>query len=449
MSAEKKQGAWRVLGSLYANFLEDLITDQVVDSAPGQWVQEDGTSLPYIHVRSYANVDRARTLGVDLQLSWMPSQGVLDITYSRLWMREILFQSAHQFRLSGLWDSWWSKMQWNSPQLKSRKPWEESPDYWMLDFHSRIQVNRRLAFTFRVDNEQSASQLDTANVNYSGPPFQRVYYDFSRDSIIHVPQDVWDVAIHASTAEVIANSGIYGSGVRLYATDSTDIDADYSAWEDSVNQIITAESNPLVAIFNTQGVGNGNVYLVRDGKGNFHKLTFQSFGPAGEWSAHLAHGLEGTASAVGGALSATMDYLYLDLDAEDVDATSKFPAKGQWDIVFTRALEFSMGPAGWGAKSAILLNTNASVKAALIDSLPIDSATYESTALSSSMDAIGASWYVSNYDPTTHISTVTVPDLTCVIQDASGDFYKLQVLTFTGPNGESFYSVFRTSEVES
>jgi len=298
------------------------------------------------------------------------------------------------------------------------------------------------------DNEQSVSQLDTANVNYSGAPFQRVYYDFSRDSVINVSHDAWDIAIHATVAEVIANSGIYGSGVRLYATDSTDIDADYSAWEDSVNQIITAENNPLAAIFTAQGEGNGKVYLVRDGKGNFHKVAFQSFGPAGQWSVQLAHGLDGIASSVDGTLSATMDYLYLDLDAEDVDATSKFPAKGEWDIVFTRALEFSMGPAGWGAKSAILLNTNASVKAALIDSLPIDSATYESTTLSSSMDAIGAGWYVSNYDPTTHISTVTVPELTYVVQDASGDFYKLQVLTFTGPNGESFYSVFRTSEVE-
>lgn len=164
MSAEKKQGDWRVQGSLYANYLEDLITDQVVDSAPGQWVQEDGTSLPYIHVRSYANVDRARTLGADLQLSWMPTYGVLDVAYSRLWMREILFQSAHQIRLSGRWDTWWpkvqwgSELQWNSPQLKSRKPWDESPDYWMLDLHSRIQVNQRLAFTLHVDNV-----LDNAN----------------------------------------------------------------------------------------------------------------------------------------------------------------------------------------------------------------------------------------------------------------------------------------------
>lgn len=299
-----------------------------------------------------------------------------------------------------------------------------------------------------VNNEQPMSQLDTANVNYSGTPFQRVYYDFSRDTTIQVPHDAWDIAIHATTAEVIANSGIYGSGVRLYATDSTNIDADYSAWEDSVNQIITAESNPLAAIFTAQGEGNGKVYLVRDGKGNFHKLVFQSFGPAGQWSVQLAHGLDGTASTKGGALSATMDYLYLDLDAVLVDVTEKFPAKGEWDIVFTRALEFSMGPAGWGAKSAILLNTHADVKAALLDSLPLDSATYESTTLSSSMDAIGAGWYVSNYDPTTHISTVTVPQWTYAVQDASGDVYKLQVLTFTGPNGESFYSVFRTSLVE-
>lgn len=299
-----------------------------------------------------------------------------------------------------------------------------------------------------VDNEQPTSQLDTAIVNYSGTPFQRVYYDFSRDTIIQVSHDAWDVAIHATTAEVIANSGIYGSGVRLYATDSANINADYSAWEDSVNQIITAESNPLAGIFTAQGEGNGKVYLVRDGKGNFHKVAFQTFGPAGQWSAQLAHGLDGSATTVGGALSATMDYLYLDLDAEDVDVTELFPAKGEWDIVFTRALEFSMGPAGWGAKSAILLNTKADVKAALIDSLPIDSATYESTTLSSSMDAIGAGWYVSNYDPTTHISTVTVPELTYAIQDASGDLYKLQVLTFTGPNGESFYSVFRTSQLE-
>jgi len=293
-----------------------------------------------------------------------------------------------------------------------------------------------------ASNQSSEGNLDTAIVNYLGTPHQSVFYDFATDSLIVVAHDAWDIAISNTDASVIANCGLWGAGVRLYATGDSDITKDFSAFADSITQFVDTV-NPLAGAFSAQGAGNGLVYLVKDEAGQAYKLKFISFGPAGKFEIHVATGLAGTATTVQGTLRADRDYTYIDLSAGS-DVSALFPAKGHWDIELTRALEFSMGPGGIGAQSAILLNTAEGVKATLVDSSAFDSTSLaDSTTWSGALNAIGAGWYISNYDMTTHISTVTMPVRTYLVKTTSGAYGKLQMLSFYGPQNESFYSVFR------
>jgi len=66
----------------------------------------------------------------------------------------------------------------------------------------------------------------------------------------------------------------------------------------------------------------------------------------------------------------------------------------------------------------------------------------------SGADAIGSKWYLSNYDMVNHISTVTVPVQTFVVRTHDLQEAKLQLLTFYGPESQSFYTVFRSGMLQ-
>ncbi len=285
--------------------------------------------------------------------------------------------------------------------------------------------------------------LDTALVDYKSDSSKTVYFDFSTGTKTVIAADAWDLAISTTDASVIANCGLYGAGVRLYKSTSTDIAADLTSLADSVAGIIDSSSNPLAGAYNIQGAGNDTVFLVKDQAGVFYKIQFESFGPAGKFSLLLAKGLAGTANTLTGTLEEKTDHVYLDLGTAK-EVTQGIPQEDSWDIRFVRALEFFQGPAGFGPRSAIQLNSAKGVKANLIGPVAFDSVTtMDSNSLSVDPNAIGAGWYVSVYDQATHISTVTVPVQTYVIQTTEGDLVKVQFLTFYGPNNEGFYTVFK------
>ncbi len=291
----------------------------------------------------------------------------------------------------------------------------------------------------------------TADVDYSGSGAknQVVFFDFSTGKITEVAHDTWDIAIANSGADIIANSGDYGTGVLVYKSSSTTIADDRSADEASVTQYTFKDGtnlhgtqtteNPFENEFNASGAGSGTVYLVKDEAGTFYKVVFNSYGPMGRYDIDVVTGLNGTTvTSITGSLDGDYGYTYFDLGSGAT--VSVAPPKDEWDVAFARTNDRLS--AGYVAgRSDVLINTEGNVQGAEVADTAINGVTDTSAlTLSSDVDVLGHSWY--NYDhdrdPGFEVNTVTY-----VVQTTEGNMAKFQPGTFYGPNDEQFYMDFR------
>lgn len=282
--------------------------------------------------------------------------------------------------------------------------------------------------------------LDTAAVDYkSTTAHMAAFLDFSAGSITHIAYDAWDIAIDASDATIIANCGIWGSGVRILKTASTDITADFTAEQASITGIVDTTVNPFAGEFSSQGAGSGTVYLIKDATGAYYKVAFASFGPMGKYSVLVAKGLAATtATEVAGSIVSAYGYTYIDLgDAKDV--TTIMPKADAWDVKFARGLEFDMG-GSFSARSAVTFNSKKGVKAAIAEGKNIaEVTTVDGVTFSSDPLLIGASWYT--FDHTA--KTYSVNTATYAFQTVEGNYAKLQLKSFYGPNQEQFWTIVK------
>lgn len=284
-------------------------------------------------------------------------------------------------------------------------------------------------------------KTDTVKVNYNRPvTHSAAFLHFATGTLTHVPFDAWDIAISTANGEIIANNGIYGTGVRLLKTESRDLTEDLSALATRVIGIVDTNSNPFAGEL-TQGAGSGTVYIVRDAAGENFKITFTSFGPMGRYSLSVVNGLAGTeVQTISGSINAEYAFTYLNL-SERSDVTTLFPKKSQWDVSFLRALEFQMGaPGTFGARSAIFFNAAQGVEAVVLDGQAIaDVQDLSSASFTDNPLAIGARWYT--FDQVTRIFSINV--VTLGFRTIEGNYAKMQVRTFYGPDQEQFWSLVR------
>lgn len=286
--------------------------------------------------------------------------------------------------------------------------------------------------------------VDTVDINYiniSGADLRSAYFSFASNKLTYLPANTWDLSIARVGKRVVANCGNYGMGVRLYKTSQTDISADYSSLKDSVHHIIDTKG-PFTNVFDSAGIGSDTVYLIKDALGKYYKVQFEKFDSTGSYLLHVAQGLVDTAASLSGSLQSNIPSAYFDLNI-DSEVSAKLPA--DWDIRFARGVEFTEGPLGIGARSAVMLNTDAHVQAGFIAGKKFDEVTsVAGVSFSGDVDAIGANWYTYNSSANPPYS---VNPGVWIVKTQDGKFWKLALLTFYGPQGEEFYTVFQFAEI--
>jgi len=289
-----------------------------------------------------------------------------------------------------------------------------------------------------------SGSVDTVNINYiniNGADLRSAYFKFSSNQLTYLPANTWDLSVTRNGKKVIANCGNYGMGVRLYKTSQTDISADYSALKDSVRHIIDA-TGPFTHALDSTGKGSDTVYLIKDALGKYYKVQFELFDSTESYLLHVAQGLAGSSTTLAGTLDSSMRSAYFDLSA-DSEVSAKFPQ--DWDIRFARGVEFTEGPLGIGARSAIMLNTDAHVQAGFITGKTFDDvASVAGVTLSGDVNAIGANWYT--YSGSTNPPYTVNPGV-WIVKAGDGTFWKLALLTFYGSKGEEFYTIFQFAEI--
>jgi hypothetical protein len=288
---------------------------------------------------------------------------------------------------------------------------------------------------------------DTANVDYKGEN-NVVFFDFSTGEKTVRSHDAWDLAFDTERS-FIANSGEYGYCVLVCSTGDTTIDKDFSGWKDSLNiaiedgwfRLLSEESNSLGLNYKVgSGMGSRytkNVYVIRTEDQKFYKVQISGALPMGAGIRMRIDSLNGT-----GAVEDTFetnsayDYVYLDLENK---ATVDFaPKKDAWDIKFGRTGEYIMDAMTSG-RSSISINQEGKVQAAIIDAENLSDVTDVSDAtFSSSLLTIGHDWY--SYNLTDKIYELQ-PEV-YVIKTTEGNYAKMKIYTFKGPNGESFWADF-------
>ena len=279
-------------------------------------------------------------------------------------------------------------------------------------------------------------------LNFGGINLRSAYLQFSNNTLTYLPANTWDLSIARQGKKVIANCGNYGVGVRLFKTSQTDISADYSARKDSVKNIVDSLGNPFTHTLDSNGLGSDTVYLIKDIAGQYYKVQFESFDSTGHYLLNLAPGLAGSAQALTGTLDSSERSAYFDLSA-DSEVAYKLPQS--WDLRFARGVEFTEGPLGIGARSAVMLNTDAGIQAGLISGKTFDEVTSAAgVTLSSFIDVIGANWYAYNAAANPPYS---VNPGVWIVKTADGTYWKLALLTFYGPKAEEFYTLFQFAQI--
>jgi hypothetical protein len=283
-------------------------------------------------------------------------------------------------------------------------------------------------------------QIDTVLVDYRTENKHMVaYLDFSASKITHIAYDAWDIAISVSNGGIIANGGDWGTGVRVYKTDSKDIQQDLSELKDSVVQVVNADGNPFVNEFNEQGVGTGNVYLIKDNGGEYHKVVFGSYGPMGKYSVTIVAGLDGEAEQnVTGFIQSDYGYTYIALSKAQ-DVSDLFPKATEWDVKFGRGAEFMMGTS-LSARSVVTFNSGNGVSLATFEDTKVeDVLSVDAVEFVEDRNTIGASWYTFDHD--TKIYTPNIN--TYVFKTVENGLAKLQLRTFYGPEQQQYWSIIK------
>ena len=288
---------------------------------------------------------------------------------------------------------------------------------------------------------------DTAIVDYKNEN-NVVYFDFSTGTKTTVSHHIWDIAFDANRF-IIANGGDYGYGVLVCSTGVTDITQDFSSWEDSLDldtdtghfTLTTLEHNVLGTNYKT---GSGmsstyteNVYVIRTEDLKFYKLQITGSLRGGAGLRMKIDSLSGTGAVEDTFPTTTIyDYTYVDLGAKSqVDVA---PPKSDWDIKFGRRGDFIMSSMTSG-RSSIVLNTKGGVEVATVDSAQLDEVTTTSgLTFNDEMLAIDHDWY--SYDRSS--KTYVINPAVYVIKTTEDKYAKIKILSFKGPDGESFWSVF-------
>lgn len=280
-------------------------------------------------------------------------------------------------------------------------------------------------------------QLDTVAVDYINN-HMAAYLDFSTATITHVPYDTWDIAI-SNQGVIIANSGVWGSGVRIGKSTQSDMTADLSSEQNLVTEIVDTTSNPFSNELNEQGMGSGAIYLIKDAAGEFYKVNFKSFGPMGKYAISVGKGLNAqTSSEISGSIRSEYGYTYFDLGSA-TDVTTQMPPAKNWDVKFARALEFDMG-GSFSARSAVIFNAENGVEMATIPDTEIKGVLdLQGLVFTQNPYAIGASWYTFDHDSKTY----TVNKTTYAFKTVEGNYAKLQMKSFYGPAQEQFWSLIQ------
>jgi hypothetical protein len=280
---------------------------------------------------------------------------------------------------------------------------------------------------------------DTANVDYKGAN-NVVFFDFSTGVMTSVAHDTWHIAFDGDL-NVIANSGNYGSGVSVCSTGTSDLATDFTAWySDTTKAFTRIDTNANVLGTNWMDLSSmpptytNQVYLLKTEAGNF-KVQFTGAGMGGTVKMKIAAPAEATADEQTFAHNSEYDYTYINCVSKQ--AVMVAPKKDAWDIRFGRT-EFAMG-AMTGGRSSVAINAKGGVEAATAEDSRIDEV-LATGALSFSDDilAVGHSWYT--FDHSTR--TYSVNQNTYVFKTTEGNYAKMQIATFTGPNDEGFWSEF-------
>ncbi len=280
--------------------------------------------------------------------------------------------------------------------------------------------------------------IDTIKVDYKNDN-NIVFYDFSKSKATVVKNDVWDIAFDKGLS-IISNSGRYGDGVMVAATEETDFAKDYSAFEATWTITDTAEGGNVLGTswYNPSDHGaKESIYLIKDETGAIYKMQVTDAAMQGGSSLSLkiapAAGADITAKKF--PFDTNYDLLYIDCGAfAEVDVA---PMINDWDVKFHRNQEI-LSPTYTAGRSSIIINSVGGVTAGAVADMNADKVLDVSTlTFSDYFSAIGNSWYAFDTDS----KTFSVPQITYVIKDGEGNHAKFQMTSFYGPiSGQQFYS---------
>ncbi len=290
--------------------------------------------------------------------------------------------------------------------------------------------------------------MDTANVDYKGEN-NVVYFDFSTGARTTLAHDTWDIAFDDDRF-VIANSGTYGYGVLVCSTGVTDISRNLSHWTDSLDladdqgwfRLITTADNVLGLNYKEgsgmSSVYTNNVYLVYTEDESFYKVQITGSLPMGAGLRMRIDSLSGD-GAVEDTFETDSDYDYVYIDLGTKSAVSVAPPKDEWDVRFGRTGEFIMSSLKSG-RSSVAINTIGGVGVTVVEDVQLAEVT-DATAYTYSADplAIGHDWYEYNRSDRVYELQPNV----YVIKTTEGNYAKMKLLSFKGPNDESFWAVFK------
>jgi hypothetical protein len=327
----------------------------------------------------------------------------------------------------------------------------------------------------------------TINVDYSGEN-NAVFFDFSTGTKTVLTHDFFDIAISGG-GDIIANSGSYGSGVKVYGTEETDIAGDFSGEQSKIQEYTfkptfpperlfgyQAEVNPLGSV----GMGASTVRLIKvqyksADQAAYFKLTFSMKMPGAgghqgppQYVVTVVPGLgagetnkkELVCVLSGLTGDAGYGWLYFKLVGDGgprvlnnatawTGGGTAVPKAADWDILATRTNELqstngtTIAPEmPVASRSSVLLNTYKKVQAKVVTGKLIDEVSdieLSDNGMSPEIDAIGYGWYsMTGGMPPTFL----LAGNTYIIKTVEEHYVKFQPESFYGPNSESFFMDF-------
>ncbi|MFW5959759.1 MAG: HmuY family protein [Chitinivibrionales bacterium] len=301
-----------------------------------------------------------------------------------------------------------------------------------------------------VDSESSGYAIDTAIVDYKDVN-NVVYYDFSDGDKKVVEHDSWHLAFDENRS-LVANSGEYGYGALVCSTGIHDISEDLSSWVDSVDEedetghfrLINEDSNVLGLNYK-EGSGmsseyTGLVYILKTETNSFYKFSVTGSLPMGAGLRMKIDSLGGT-GGVEDTFFMQDDYSYTYIDLKTKSRVDVAPPAGEWDIKFGRTGDYIMSSLTSG-RSSIAINKNAGVEAAVDTGVQLDDVKDAlDYTFSSDLLSIGHDWYEHEYGENGHVY-YTLENV-YVVKTTEGNYAKMKLLTFKGPDSESFWAQFK------